>query len=280
MLVVGLALSASLAWGVADFLAGSESRRLHVLAVLLGSQVAGLAVVATVVAIGGEGPPAAGDLAFGALSGLAGIGALTAFYRGLAIGAMGVVTPIAATAAAIPVVVGIATGERPSGVQVAGMGVALAGVALAAREAGTVEEPRRRFAAGAGLALVAALGFGCFFLALDRASDGGVAWATLANRVTSVSLLALAAVALRPPLAPGLARMRVLAAVGMLDVSANLLFGLASTRGLVSVASVLASLYPVVVIGLARAILGERLERVQLAGAAAALTGVALISAG
>jgi drug/metabolite transporter (DMT)-like permease len=279
VLAAGLALSASLAWGIADFLAGLESRRIPLLAVLLGSQLAGLAVIAAVVALAGGDAPGGEDLAFGALSGLAGIAALAAFYRGLAVGAMAVVAPIAATAAAIPVAVGIATGERPGPLQLAGIAIALAGVALAAREK-PPEGAGARLAAGVPYALVAALGFGCFFLAIDRAGDGGVAWATLANRVTSVTLLALAVVALRPPLRAGLARARVLAVVGALDVSANLLFAYAASEGLVSLASVLASLYPVVVIALARIALGERVQRVQQAGAAGALVGVALIAGG
>jgi drug/metabolite transporter (DMT)-like permease len=279
LIAVALGLGAALSWGVADFLGGLKSRRLDLLAVLLLSQAAGLALITAIVAARGEGPPAGEYLGFAVLSGLAGACGLAAFYRGLAVGAMAIVTPISATAAAIPVTVGLATGDRPSSLQAAGMAVAVVGVVLASRERGDAAV-RARVAAGAGLALVAAAGFGCFFLAIDRASDGDVFWAILGNRLTSVTVLAVAALALRPRLAVGGGHGAALLAVGLLDITANSLFALAATEGLVSLVSVLASLYPVVVVMLARLFLGERVHALQQAGAAGALAGVLLISAG
>ena len=249
---------------------------------MLLSQGAGLVLVFAIVAVRGEGAPDGEYLAYAAVSGLAGIAGLTAFYRGLAVGAMAVVAPISATAAAIPVVVGVATGDRPSAIQAVGLVLALVGVVLASREepgGGGFQAPTR-VATGAGLALVAAAGFGCFFLAMDKASDGDVFWAILVNRVTGVTLLAAAALALRPRLGVGVDGGRALLAVGVLDISANTLYALASTEGLVSIVAVLSSLYPVTVIVLARFVLHERVRRVQLAGAALALLGVGLISAG
>lgn len=244
------------------------------------SQGAGLAAVTAIVAVQGEPPPAAEHLALGALSGVAGLIGLTAFYRGLAVGAMSVVAPISATAAVIPVVVGVATGERPSSLQAAGLALAVVGVVLASREK-PEEGPRGApLAAGAGLALLAAAGFGLFFILMDAASDGDVFWAIFMNRLTSVSLLAAAALALRPALAVGASAGRALIAIGAFDISANTLFAIGSNVGLVSVVAVLASLYPVVVIALAHALLSERIRRLQQVGAAGALTGVVLISAG
>ena len=241
---------------------------------MLLSQGAGLGLIAVIVAARGEGPPGAEYLAYASLSGLAGIAGLAAFYRGLAVGAMAVVAPISATAAAIPVVVGVATGDRPSAVQATGLVFALVGVVLASRE-GEV-----RAATGTGLALLAAAGFGGFFLAMDVASDGDVFWAILVNRLTGVSLLALAALALRPSLGVGADGIRALAAVGLLDISANTLYALAATEGLVSIAAVLGSLYPVVVVVLAWLVLRERIRPLQQAGALGAVAGVVLISAG
>lgn len=234
-------------------------------------------LIVAIVLVRAEGPPAGEHLAYASLSGVAGAAGLTAFYRGLAVGAMAVVAPISATAAGIPVIVGLATGERPGGVQAAGLALAMAGVVLASREEA---EERSALAAGVGLALVAAVGFGCFFLAMDVASDGDVFWAVLMNRLTSVALLATAALVLRPRLAVGAVSTRALVAVGMFDITANSLFALGSTEGLVSVVAVLASLYPVVVVVLAHLVLRERVRRLQLGGAAAAILGVALISAG
>lgn len=227
----------------------------------------------------GEGPPAGGDLLIACASAVAGITGLSAFYRGLAVGAMAVVAPISATGAVIPVVVGVASGERPSSLQAVGLAVALVGVVLASREKPDAERPRG-VALGAGLALVAALGFGCFFVTMDRASDDDVFWAIFVNRITGVSLLTLAAIALRPRLAVGVANGRALVAIGTLDITANGLFALGSNEGLVSVVAVLASLYPVVVVVLAHALLRERVRRLQQGGAAAAIAGVVLISAG
>src|SRR4051812_45826429 len=121
-MAIALGLAASLSWGVADFIGGIQSRRMPVVAVVLGSQLAGLALVATIVAIRGEPLPGGDFVIYAALSSVGGIVGLTAFYKALSIGAMGVVAPLSSTAAIIPVVVGIATGDRPSALQ--GIGVA------------------------------------------------------------------------------------------------------------------------------------------------------------
>ena len=279
MLAVALGLAASLSWGISDFLGGLKSRTLELLGVLLPSQGAGLVLVAAIVALRAEPVPGGRHVAYACLSGLAGAVGLAAFYRGLAVGAMAVVAPISGTAAAIPVAFGLITGERPSGLQAVGIGLAIAGVALASREL-PEEGGGPRVAAGVGLALLSALGFGSFFVAMDAASGPDLFWAIFFNRATSVTALVLAALALRPRLRPSRADLGVLLSIGLLDISANALFAAASTRGLVSLVAVLASLYPVVTVLLARLVLGERVRRVQQAGVAAALAGVALISAG
>jgi drug/metabolite transporter (DMT)-like permease len=276
MFAIALGLAASLSWGFADFLGGIQSRRMPVVAVVLGSQLAGLVLVAAIVAVRGEGVPGGDFLIYASLSSVGGIAGLTAFYKALSIGAMGVVAPLSSLAAAIPLVVGIATGDRPSALQGAGVAVAIVGVLLASREAG---EHGPGVAKGAGFALLSAVGFGCFFLAIDKASDGDVLWAVCVNRTVSVALLGLALLVTRPKLGLRTPDMRTLAIVGMLDILANGFFALAATKGLVSVVAVLASLYPVVTVALARVVLKERLRAIQRVGAALALAGVALISA-
>lgn len=282
MTAVALALAASLSWGISDFVAGLKSRGFQVLAVLAVSQPAGLALVGVLVAVRGGEPPDAEHALYAVLSGAVGILGLAAFYRGLAAGAMSVVAPVSATAAVVPLAFGLAQGERPTILQGAGVGLALLGVLLASREA--EEEARRggRVAAGFGFALLAALGFGFFFVALDAASAGGtdVLWAILLLRAASTSIVLTAALALRSRLPRGRSNLAALVAVGFLDMAANALFAAASTRGLVSVVSVLASLYPVVVVVLARSLLRERVARAQQAGIVLALAGVGLISAG
>jgi drug/metabolite transporter (DMT)-like permease len=280
MVAIVLGLAASLSWGVADFLGGIQSRRMPVVAVVLGSQLAGLLLAASVVAIRGEAPPGGDFALYAALSSVGGIIGLTAFYKALSIGAMGVVAPLASTGAVIPVGVGIATGDRPSAVQGVGVAVAICGVILASREAGEEAKESRAVSRGAGFALISAVGFGCFFLAIDRASDDDVLWAVAVNRTVSVTLLGLALLAIRPKLGIKPADMRTLAIVGVLDIAANGLFALAATKGLVSVVAVLSSLYPVITVILARVVLKERLAAVQRIGAFTALAGVAQISAG
>ena len=274
-----LALAASLSWGVGDFLAGLSSRKLQLLTVLVVSQAAGLTSLAVLVAARGNGPPEARYLLYAALAGIAGAIGLAALYRGLAVGSMSVVAPISATAAVIPVAAGVLTGERPSGAQGAGIGLALAGVVLASRES-RPDGGGRGVAQGVGLALVAALGFGLLLVALGAASDADALWATLAMRATSFTLLAVAAFIVRPALAVGRDNLPILALIGVLDAAGNALFALATTESLLSVAAVLAQLYPVVTVLLARVVLGERISRPQQVGVVSAFAGIALITAG
>ncbi len=279
MVAVALGLAASVSWGIADFLGGLKARSIDLLAVLAVSQAVALVVLALATAIRFEGPPGGETFAYAAVAGTGGLVGLAAFYRGLAVGAMAVVAPIGGLAAALPVVVGIATGERPGALQLAGIVLALAGVALASREQdGDGEGPR--VAAGVGLALLAALGFGTFLLAMDTAGDGDVLWALLAARCTTVATLAVAVAVARPRLGEARAHLGALVAIGLLDMGANGLYAVAATEGLVSLVAVLASLYPVVTILLARVVLAERVSRPQQLGVLLVLAGVAGIAAG
>jgi drug/metabolite transporter (DMT)-like permease len=275
VIAIVLALGASASWGVGDFLGGLTSRRLPVLAVLAVSQAAGLTgITIAALAFGGDFLTGVGfAAALGA--GIAGVVGLAALYRGMAIGAMGVVAPISASAAVLPVAVGLARGERPELLQLVGVALALVGVILVSREPGA----ESRLATGVPLALLAAAGFGSYFLFIDRASSDDAYWAVVAARLTSCALalpLAYARGALRVPRSA----LPVLIAIGLLDVGANLLLALALNEGFVSLVSVLASLYPVGVVVLAIAFLHERPGRSQALGGGTALAGVALISAG
>jgi len=248
--------------------------------VLLVSQGVALALlVPFAFAVGGE-LPSTTAVGWAALAGSAGIIALASFYRALAIGTMSVVAPISATAAVVPVLVGLVEGERPSTLQIAGMAIALTGVILASRE--PIEEggaPPNR--ASIGLALVAAAGFGTFFVGLDRASEGAdVSWVIVVSRGCSLALLVAAALAVRPALPRDGASLATLAMIGVLDLGANGLYALATQQGLLSVVAVLGSLYPAVTVVLARFVLAERVSRVQGVGVVLALAGVVAISAG
>ena len=280
MLGVGIALLASFAWGIGDFIGGMKSRVLPVLSVLVVSQAVGFVCIALVALVAQKPVPGGEEIAFASLSAIAGTIGLACFYRALSIGKMSLVVPVAAMAAVVPVIIGIATGDRPSPLQLTGMVVALVGAVLASRERDPGSNGGPKLAAGVLLAAVSALMWGIFFLAIDAAADGGPVWASLVNRTTSLVLLLAAVLILRPPLRDTRPHLPALAVAGTLDVSANLLFAAGTTKGLVSLVSVAGSLYPVVTVLLARAFLHERVERIQEAGVVAALGGVVLIAAG
>lgn len=246
---------------------------------LLVSEVAGLIPVAVYVALSGASAPDWVHVWPAAAGGAAGVAALAAFYRALAIGTMSIVAPISATGAIVPLVVGISEGDHPGALRLAGIAAALLGVVLAARELQADERPRGS-GASVALALVAALGFGLFFVGLRSASSASVPWAILVARASAVPLVALAAIGSRAPLRPAAGVLPALAVVGILDVSANGLYALATRHGLLSVVSVLGSLYPVTTVLLARFVLRERVGRTQEAGIVTVLAGVALIAAG
>ena len=278
-MAVVLGLGASLLWGASDFLGGLGTRRLPLLAVLAVAFPAGAVVIGAIVGVRGEAPPDGLHALYACLAGLGGVAGITCLYRGLAVGTMGVVAPITATAPLIPVTVGLLHGEQPGALRLLGIGVTLAGIVLASREAAG-ESRRSRVAAGAGLALAAGLCFGWTLVALDSASATDPYWATLIVRLTGCAAVAIALIIVRPTFARPGESLIALAPIGMLDATATMLFAVATTRGLVSVVSVLASLYPLVVVVLAWRVLGERIAAVQRAGTIAALAGVALISAG
>jgi drug/metabolite transporter (DMT)-like permease len=272
---IGLALGASLSWGLADFFGPLKGRTLGALRVLFYVQLGGLLAIAVIVAIRGEGPADATALLAipAAISGTLG---LYAYYRGIAVGAISIVAPIAGISAVIPVAVGIASGDRPSAWQWAGIATSLLGVFLAARE----KEGGGRLAAGVGLALLAAIGFGGYFPPMHAAGDADFWWASLFFRLTSSSVIVTAAAIRRPSLRIPPVEMPLLALIGIGDMLGNLFFAAASTSGLVSVTAVLASLYPIVTVVLARIVLAERVARSQEAGIGLTLAGVVLISVG
>jgi drug/metabolite transporter (DMT)-like permease len=271
---IALAFAASVLWGVGDFLGGLTSRRLAALAVVAISQLFGFVGILVAAALLGGDFPGTTAIAAAIAAGLAGAVGLAGLYRGMAIGAMGVVAPISASAAVIPVTVGLARGERPTVLQLVGIALALVGVVLVSREPGS----SGRLSAGVPLALVAALGFGGYFVFMDRASADDAYWAVVVARAFS-SVFALAVAASRGALRVGRGNLPVIAVVGLFDVAANLALALALNEGYVSLVSVVASLYPVGTVLLAVAVLHERPTRSQAAGGAVALAGVGLISA-
>jgi drug/metabolite transporter (DMT)-like permease len=269
-----LALGASLAWGVADFVGPLLARIEGTLRVLFWAQIGGVAAIALAVLIRGQGP-AGPEVLFAILASLGGMLGLFAYYRGMEVGAMSVVAPIAGVSAIIPVIFGIATGDDPSAPQVAGIACALAGVGLASVEH---HEGTRRVAAGVGLALLAAVGFGFYFPWMHAAGKVDFWWASLVFRTTALLLLAAVVAARHTNLRLSRRNLAIAAAVGIGDTLGNVFFAASSSHGLISLTAVLASLYPVVTVLLAASVLHEKVAPMQKAGIVLTLTGVVLIS--
>jgi uncharacterized membrane protein len=269
-----------MSWGLADFGAGYKSRRLGVLTVLTWVEASGLVIVVGVILATGEPLPDGRTALYAVIAGVAGVTALGAFYRALSLGTMSIVAPISATGVMLPVIVGLATGDTLTVLIGLGIVVTIGGVLLASREeVGELETggPNRQAII---LALAAAVGFGLYFTFADIAADGSVLWLLAAGRFVALPFLVTLALRSAQPIIPAGSDRWQLVLIGGADLAATSLYGLATTRGALSVVSVIGSLYPVITVLLARAVLKERLSRTQAAGVALALIGVATVSAG
>lgn len=271
-----LALAASVLWGTSDFGGGLLSRRFDPSAAVLLSQaiaLAGLLVLLPFLSV-----PIGWYLLTGAAAGVVATLSLAAFYRAMATAPMSLVAPITASGTVIPVLAGVLRGERLGPVQLAGIVVALIGIVLASGPEFRSGVAVRRQALW--FAIAAAAGFGVAYTLLALAAGSGVYGTLLAQRIGG--LLVLGPIVLRAGILPAITltvrRVAALAVVGGCDIVANGSYALAASRGDLSVAAVLASLYPVVTALLARVILAERLRLVQTIGVVAALGGVVLLS--
>ncbi len=272
-----LGLCAAAFYGAADFCGGLATRRSSMFAVAIVSQAAGLILlVALMPLLPGRFTQAA--LAYGALGGACGGIGIVLLYHALSIGKMGVVSPITAVlAAALPVVVGVVRGDRLSAWQMTGIVVALAAVVLISLST----EPDGRFefsTAGVREAVASGVVLGGFYIFLALAGKGAGVYPVLFARMCSVALLLAIALVLRREVLPGAPALALVLVGGLLDMSANVCYVLAAGAGYLSIAAVLTSLYPGSTVFLARFVLKERLAKVQKAGVALALAGVALIA--
>ena len=275
VVALGLALASSVVWGAADFSGGLLTRSLPAFAVTVVSQSAGF--VPLLVALAVRGNVDGRGLALGLVAGVGGGAGLAAFYRALSLGTMSVVSPIAACSAVVPFGVSLATGERPRPIALAGAVAALFGAVLASTEERRSESPERSRAIV--LAVVAAVALGVFIYFLGLGSrEGDPLSALVGARIGSLATLVSGALVFRAPVRVPRASLAPVAAVGLLDVSANALFAVASGHGLLALVSVLGSLYPVTTVLLAHLVLGERLVRTQQLGIAVALVGIAVIA--
>ena len=346
MIAIVLALAASLGWGGSDFLGGLTTRSLPLRAVVTGMMAGGLLTAVLMALVTGSSYPGGELLLAAFIAGIASMTAVSSLYKALAIGSMSVVSPISAAYPVVPVIYGLARGERPSLLQLAGMALIVAGVIAASyvRESG--DQPagsaadgaagpvgaagpdgaagpalaadasgdrggqpvktevlpivplpdvgegivergvtargahQPRLAASIVLAVVAALASGTVLTALSSAAQSDPYWGLIVLRGVALTGMLVVVVVGRQGFGVSPRQVPLLLGIGALDTVATGLFAVASTYGYLSVVSVIASLFPLIVIALARLWLGERVRPHQYAGVAAALAGVALVALG
>lgn len=288
-MTAAFALATSLLWGFADFGGGLLTRRIPALTVVVVSQTIAAVVLGAIVIATGGWSEASPLLWFAVAAGVVGTVAMLCFYRALALGPMGVVSPLGSLGVAVPVGLGLVIGERPGLLQAAGIAVAVAGVVLAGGPQPRGAPVQRQTIL---LTLAAAFGFGAVMALIAEASSTttGLFLALFVQRLVNVAVggaALYAGVRRGIPALPGEGGARLirssvpaLAFVGLADVAANGTYAVAAQLGPVTVAAVLASLYPVITALAARGVLGERLQAVQAAGAGLALVGSVLLATG
>ena len=268
-------LFSALAWGAGDFCGGLSSKRAHAYTVVLVAEFVGALLLAALAVIFSERVPGLSLLLYSGIGGIVGAAGLLALYSGLSSGHMGIVAPLSAViAGVVPITATLLSEGWPTGSQLAGFLVALAAVWFLA--GGTGNSISRR---ELGYAAAAGLGFGLYFVLVDRATAGGAVFWNLAFARTLGGLVLLAIVwTTRRPILPPRDILPLNVMAGMLDAGGNLFFALAALAGRLDVAAILSSLYPGSTVLLAWALLGERLNRPQAVGVMAALLAIVLIA--
>jgi drug/metabolite transporter (DMT)-like permease len=271
-----LAITSSLVWGTADFIGGTLSRRRNTLSVLAGAAPFGLLAAITVLLISGSPVEMGPHIWWGAFAGLIGLVGLGAFYAALASGQMGIVSPISALGVLVPLSIGLLSGELPSGLQLVGIILAVIGVVLASGPELNASATRRPVV----LAFIAAASFGFTVWAMAQGGQTNAALTVVMMRVVQVATLVVLAIAVKAGRDLTRADLPWLIALGFADAFANYLFILAAGSGMLSVVSVLGSLFPVVTVLLAWRVHHERLLPIQYVGISIAMVGVVGITAG
>lgn len=269
----GLASAAS--WGAGDFSGGLAAKRNDVFNVVIASQLIGVIGLILVAFLLAEPFPVPGDMLIGGLAGISGAIGLLALYRGLAVGRMGIVAPVAAVVTAIvPVIVSFFSEGLPARSHLIGFVIALIAVWLIS---GTDTKARLRWR-DLSLPFVAGVGFGLFLTFIDQVNEGAVLWPLVAARIASIGMLLLVVNLMRQRETPAINQLPLIALAGIFDSGGNAFFALATQTGRLDIAAVLASLYPATTVALAWLILRERLLIQQWAGVIAALIAVVLIA--
>lgn len=274
-MAVALALLSSLMWGVADYVGGNLTKRYPVTNVVWLSQVAGLVAITSYGLIAGFNFSLE-VLMWGSAASITGYLGLMSFYQALATGRMGIVSPVAALGVLVPLTIGLLAGEILSGLQTLGVLLAIAGIIFASGP----ELSGKAAARPVVLALLAALGFGLCLVAIAKGSEIDAVTTMTVMRIQTVTVGFFVWLKTRASLNFEKRDFVPLVFIGIFDIGANLAFGIATTSDLLSVVSVLGSIYPVVTVLLAWWLLKERLLSVQYWGVLLAMIGVGAIAGG
>jgi drug/metabolite transporter (DMT)-like permease len=274
--VIVLGLLSAITWGAGDFGGGLIARRVPLFGVVAVTQASGMVAALIAAVLRGEPVPQGADLVVSATAGLCGVVGITALYRGLAVGRMGVVAPMTGVlAAVIPVCFGFLRDGVPRPATVVGIVVALVAVVLVTRSPGHDDRPT-----GAKWGLLAGIAIGLFNVAVGNLSSAGAFGPLAVMRLVQACVLVGLIVAWRQPWRVRRDDVAKLMGVGLLDMAGNVSFILAAQTGALAVASVLSSLYPVTTVVLAIGVLRERLTRSHFVGILLTVVAIALISAG
>jgi drug/metabolite transporter (DMT)-like permease len=272
--VFGLASAAS--WGAGDFSGGVATKRNSVYSVIIVSQLVGGALLLALAFLLAEAIPSPDNLLFGGLAGISGALGLVALYTALARGRMGIVAPLTAVVTAFfPVIVGIVNEGFPSTWQLLGFGIAFIAVWFLSRGGSDAAIQARELS----LPIAAGLGFGLFFIFIDRVSHSAILWPLVIARIASISMLfVFITTTRRGGKIPARNQLLIIFLAGILDTGGNAFFALATRLGRLDISAVLASLYPAATVLLAWFILKERLAFQQWVGVVAALVALVLIA--
>jgi drug/metabolite transporter (DMT)-like permease len=276
-MAIALALVCATVYGVADYCGGRASRSVPSIAVSFMGQSYSLVLGLAIVLLVGTPLPGADQLAWGATAGVASALALASFYHALSHGAMTVVAPITAvTSAVLPVIYGLARGERPARIAYVGMVLAVVSIALVSGAVGVKRVATKR--STIGFALWAGVGFAFIFVALGETTKDSGIWPLISSRVVSVTLIGIAVGVTRTRLRGNGSIWRLAAFSGVLDMTANVAYLQAVRSGLLSIVVVVVALYPVSTVVLAFGLDRERVSRSQAAGMAVAVGALVLVS--
>jgi len=276
-----IAFLSSLLWGSADFLGGIGAKRAPAPTVGLFSGLAGLAAILAAIPFF-AGSPTPQDFAWGAAAGACGAASVSLMYRALALGPMSLASPVfSLIGLCVPVLFGLASGERPSPIAWMGVGLAVLAIPLLSMTGeGAGHHSREHVRETLVVSVAAGLVVGWFLVCLARVGSGAGLWPLAVARVAGITVLAAWLATQRQPLVPPPpARVPALAS-GVVDSSANVAFLIAVHQGPLALISALVSLAPAATALLARFTLGERWTRWQALGLAVALAAGVCISLG